>query len=653
MFAVHSHNVIDSAMSRRFLFVIPAAIACVLFFNAPASAQMYEGRRLVKASLVADTDAIVPGKPFTVGLLLDMASGWHTYWEYPGDAGIPTSIQWTLPPGFKAGEIQWPIPEKENDEGDLQSYVYTDEVLLMIEITPPAKIDAKEITLAGKASWLVCEKICVPGGSDVSLTLPVAAQSRPANADLFAKYRAQLPIIGDKDFEYQWKNGKDTAELGFQVPAGAASPAKADFFPLPAQGMTIEHPVVTPGDKGAWASIKIDSGSPDQLSGIAVREEGTSGKCWLVPPLKSAPPPAGQASNPAAGAVIASAPASAAEVWRYLVLGFFGGMLLNIMPCVLPVITLKIYGFINQAGQSRKRIFELGLAYCAGVFAWFLGLAALIVKLGLNWSFQFQNKGFVFAMLVICLLFGLSLIGLFEAVLPGALNTKLAALAGKEGLGGAFVHGLFTTLLGSACTAPLLGPAIGFALSQPPEIIFSFFATIAAGMALPYFLLTANPGWMRFLPKPGMWMVRVKQVLGVLVLATAAWFGYVFFQQVTAKPAEFAPKLASALKSGRPVFVDFTADWCINCKYNEKVVLKSAAVQEAFKQDNVLLLTADWTNGDQEITKLLKQFGRAGVPAYVLYPADSPDHPIVLPELLTQQTVLDGLKEAQEKSSVN
>ena len=155
---------------------------------------------------------------------------------------------------------------------------------------------------------------------------------------------------------------------------------------------------------------------------------------------------------------------------------------------------------------------------------------------------------------------------------------------------------------------------------------------------------------MRFLPKPGMWMVRVKQSMGVLVLATAVWFGYVLFQQVAVKRDAFAPMLEAALKWGRPVFVDFTADWCINCKYNEKVVLKSAAVQEAFKNDNVLLLTADWSNGDQDITKLLKQFGRAGVPDYVIYPAGSPDHPMVLPELLTQQTVLEGLKQATKES---
>ena len=486
-------------MSRRFL---PAILACVFFFNAPVFAQMYEGRRLVKASLVADTSAIVPGKPFTIGLFLNMASGWHTYWQYPGDAGLPTSIEWDLPPGFKAGAIQWPIPEKESDEGDLQSYIYKDEVMLLVEVTPPAKIDAKQVPIGGKASWLVCSKICVPGEANVSLSLPVAAEGKPANVDLFAKYRALLPVIGDKDFTAKWNNGKDSAELQFNAtmprewsPSSPEGP-KVDFFPLPAPGMTVEHPVTTKGENGSRATVKIDSGSPDQLSGVVVLENGGMRKGWSVPAAKAAPPAAGaSSSNPASSTTVSmpAPPAPPGSLLRFLILGFFGGMLLNIMPCVLPVITLKIYGFINQAGQSRARILRLGLAYCAGVFAWFLGLAALIVAYGLNWSFQFQNKGFVFAMLVACLIFGLNLIGLFEIVLPTGLNTRLSALASKEGLGGSFVHGLFTTLMGSACTAPLLGPAIGFALSQPPAIIFSFFATIAAGMALPYFLLTLNP----------------------------------------------------------------------------------------------------------------------------------------------------------------
>jgi thiol:disulfide interchange protein DsbD len=619
----------------RFIFNALLALAILTGLRTPASAQIHNGVRVVEASLIADTDAIVPDKKFTAGLLLKMSPGWHTYWQYSGDSGIPTKIDWQLPPGFKAGEIQWPLPEKITEEGDLQTYAYRDEVLLLVEITPPEKIDDQKITLAAKASWLVCEKLCIPGKADLALALPVAAQSQSANDALFEKYRAQLPKVSAMPFTYKWKSKPDSAV--FQITGRNGYPRTTDFFPLPAPGMVIGHPEIY-RNNGDQITIPVTSGKSDQLAGVFIIGEGASRQGWFIPPQNSAPPSSFSALSPQPSALL-----------RYLLLGFFGGMLLNVMPCVLPVITLKIYGFINQAGQSRRRILELGLAYCAGVFAWFLGLAALIVVFGLNWSFQFQSKGFIGAMLVICVVFGLNLVGAFELMLPGKLNTKLAGAASKDGLGGAFVHGLFTTLMGSACTAPLLGPAIGFALAQPPPIIFSFFATIAAGMALPYFLLTLNPGWMKFLPKPGMWMVRVKQVMGVLVLATAIWFGHVLWRQVTAKPVAFKPALEAALKSGRTVFVDFTADWCINCKVNEKLVLDSASVQAALKNGDVYFLKADWTNGDADITALLKQFGRGGVPAYVIYPAKDAANPVVLPELLTQQIVLDALEKAAAK----
>ncbi|MGB8352280.1 MAG: protein-disulfide reductase DsbD domain-containing protein [Chthoniobacteraceae bacterium] len=634
-------------------------ILCAIFLALPAFAQQYQGRRLVEASLIADTDAIVPGKPFTVGLLLKMVPGWHTYWRYSGDAGLSTRIDWQLPPGFQAGEIQWPLPEKQTEEGDLQTYVYKDEVLLLVEIRPPATLDAKQITLPAKTSWLVCEKLCIPGHADLSLDLPVAAQNNPANAALFEKYRAQLPKTGKPPFPYKWSSQPGRAILDItgmdllNAPAPlltglTAKPPSTtiDFFPLPAPGMVIDHPQV----EKRKITVPITNGSPDQLAGVIAFSNGKVREGWYIPSQKSPPPTPAPASG-SSTATPATQPTG--SLFSYLVLGFLGGMLLNVMPCVLPVITLKIYGFINQAGQSRARILELGLAYCAGIFAWFLGLAALIVGFGLNWSFQFQNKGFIAALLVICVIFGLNLLGAFEVLLPAGLNSKVVALASKEGLGGAFVHGLFTTLMGSACTAPLLGPAIGFALAQTPIVIFAFFATIAAGMAFPYFILTVNPSWMRFLPRPGMWMVRIKQVMGVLVLATAFWFGYILYQQVAVTRDAFAPMLKTALASGRTVFVDFTAEWCINCKVNEKGVLRSDTVQQAFKDDNVLLLKADWTNGDPDITKLLKQFGRAGVPAYVIYPAGAHDQPMVLPELLTRQIVLDNLNTAQKKTSKN
>ena len=524
-------------MTKRLL------ILAMTFLLGSLSAQAVETP--VSARLLADTTALIPGKPFTLGLLLKMDPGWHTYAREPGDSGFPTRIEWDLPPGFHAGEIQWPTPLKKTEPGDLKVNIYEQEVLLMVEITPPTQLPSGFTTLRCKARWLGCKESCIPGMSILSIMLPVGKKAEPSHLDLFQSYRAQIP-------------------------AGE------------------EHQTV-----------------------------------------------------------ISSTPFL---FFKYLLFAFLGGMLLNIMPCVLPVITLKIYGFIQQSGQSRRRIFQLGLAYCSGVFAWFLGLAALIILFGLNWSFQFQSKFFILIMFIICFIFGLNLIGLFEFLLPNSLNAKLVGFSSKKGISGAFVHGLFATLLGSACTAPLLGPAIGFALAQPPPVVLSVFASIATGMALPYFLLTLNPGWLRFLPRPGIWMVRVKQGMGLLVLATAAWFGVILFHQLIAQPDHFSQTLNTALKSGQIVFVDFTAEWCINCKVNEKTVLESAAIRRAFEKNKVKFLKADWTNGNPEITQLLKQFGRAGVPLYVIYPANGVGTPIVLPELLTVQTVLDSLGKVEIKN---
>ena len=393
------------------------------------------------------------------------------------------------------------------------------------------------------------------------------------------------------------------------------------------------------------------------------------------------------------------------------------------MPCVLPVIALKIFGFVQQAGEHPRRVFRLGLAFVGGVFAFFLGLATLIAVLrangvGLNWGFQFQHVGILVTLIALVFVFGLNLLGVFEITLAGGAASKLSELSSREGYSGAFLHGMFTTLLGTSCTAPFLGAVLGFAFVAPAHIVFLIFTAIAAGMSLPYFLLTANPAWMRFLPKPGMWMERLKQFMGfimlgvvvwllgvlgqsrgiepliavssfLLVLGVACWIygvlagrfvswliigalltgGYFVFldgkldaapkSADTAGPTEAggltwqpwsAERVAEATAKGQPVFIDFTADWCLNCKYNEKFVINSEPVRAALKQKNVLTLKADWTNGDADITALLRKYGRAGVPVYLLYPGGNAE-PILLPEILTQAAVLGELDKLKNCSS--
>jgi thiol:disulfide interchange protein len=253
-------------------------------------------------------------------------------------------------------------------------------------------------------------------------------------------------------------------------------------------------------------------------------------------------------------------------------------------------------------------------------------------------------------MVVILLLFSLNLLGIFEIVLPSRFQGKVAAASDREGYTGTFFHGVFATLMATPCTAPFLGPALGFALAQPAPVVFGMFGSIAAGMSTPYAVLAVKPAWLRYLPKPGMWMVRLKQALGVLLLGTVIWLGSVLYKQITSRPQPFAPQLARALSTHKIVFVDFTADWCANCKVNERLVLRSPEVQAAFMQHDAIILTADWSTGEQDITDLLTKFGRAGVPCYVVYSSNG--HATVLPEAITREIVLHALDQAASPPSV-
>ena len=678
----------------------------------PLAAQNYQGKELVKASLVADTSAIVPGKPFTVGLLLRMAPGWHTYWKYSGDAGLPTEIKWNLPPGWKVSEIQWPIPLKTIDPGDILTYGYQDEVLLIQEISPPAKIDTSAVKLSAQADWLVCEKICIPGSANLALELPTSTLGEPKNTELLARYRRLLPQMfpDSKTATASWSRaGKD---LDLKISGEQIANYKTlDFFPVPKGNTVVGHPSVE-SRTGNTISFKIPIESADEslssMPGLIVfaqDENGSDRSAWEL-----------------AGTQIAAATSIAQPshgLATFLLFGFIGGFILNLMPCVLPVISLKIFGFIKHAGQDRRGIFRNGIAFIAGIFVWFIGLALLLIALKsaghqITWAAQFTNPYFVLTLSVIVLVFALDLFGVFEITLPQALTHRMLDSADREGEAGSFFQGLFATALATPCTAPFLGTAIGFAFTQSSAVILLMFVAVAAGMSAPYFLLSAQPAWMKFLPQPGPWMVHVKQFMGFLLLATLLFLLYVLGAQrglegaiwascfllviaiacwmkgafivPTASPFKrgfvlvvmlllllgsgfyfigdkfqssridivqsaaggdwqaFTPeRLQSERDQGHAVFVDFTAAWCLTCKFNEKAVLENSEVRDSFQRHGVVKMRADWTNGDPVITKLLQQFGRPGVPLYVLYPGRSQE-PIVFPELLTKNILLDKLE---------
>lgn len=697
--------VVAAVCDRRTLLLL---LSSFFFLASPSSAQLHQGQKLVEASLLADTTAIVPGQPFRLGLLLRMAPGWHTYWENPGDSGLATTFDPQVPEGFQAGPIVWPLPKRIVEPGDIQVYAYKDEVLLVRTVTPPAAITAPDANITAKSSWLVCEAICIPGKAEVQLALPVANAAEAANTELFAKFAALTPSSEAPPFAASWTATPSGWNLGIRNATGAK---RADFYPFADDKHPVGHTAARDLADGA-ADLAIPVAASAPVRGIVVLENGDR-RGWII-----------ESGNAAAPDNSKQKPAAKNALWTYLLFGFLGGFILNLMPCVLPVISLKIFGFMRQAGDSRAEILKHGLAFTAGIFLWFLGLAAVIIALKsagheVTWAFQFQNPWFNFVIGAVVFLFALNLFGVFEIVLPGRAAQGIAEAGSHGGLTGSFAQGILATLLATPCTAPFLGTALGFAFSQTSLVILAMFASIAAGMAFPYLLLSAQPGWMKFLPKPGAWMERLKQFMGFPLAATLLWLLYVIGQQrgtdaviwasaaylclalaawlygaflgplssgraktlatlgiilslllgigyfagnLFARSAATLPEKSAAvatdgipwvpysetelqrlLAEGKPVFLDFTADWCITCKFNMRTAIDTKAVREAFARLGIVPMLADWTNSNPEITSKLAKFDRVGVPFYLFYPPGRADNPVILPELLTEQIVLRAI----------
>jgi len=482
-----------------------------------AQAQIYQGKQLVQADALANVSAVVPGEPFLVGVRLKMQPHWHTYWKYPGDAGIPTDIKWELPEGWRAGSIQWPIPLKLQEPGDIQIYGYHDEVLLIQKIAPAKNFTSPTVKLSAKVNWLVCEKICIPGDTVVTLSLPSAPTNSPANTDLFARFQKQLPGSPGTNFSASWKSDATGLVLNVTQPELAKFPS-VEFFPSPPENVAVGHPRLESHEGGAYTfRIPLDNAKQDfkSLPGLIVFGNATDApdrSAWDV--------------SVGSEKATANENSTSRDVVRFLVFGFIGGFILNLMPCVLPVISLKIFGFVQQAGQSRGRIFRSGLAFIAGIFVWFLGLALVLVIIKSAggqpvWAAQFTNPYFVLFMSAVVLVFALNLFGVFEINLPQWLSRRAVAAEGSmHGDAGSFFQGVFATVLATPCTAPFLGTALGFAFTQSAIVILLMFGSIALGMSAPYFLLSAQPAWLKFLPKPGPWMMRLKQLMGFLLIAT-------------------------------------------------------------------------------------------------------------------------------------
>jgi thiol:disulfide interchange protein len=652
-----------------------------------------DGNELVKASLISDASSIAPGQKFRVGILYHIEPGWHIYWKHAGDSGIPTKIEWRLPEGFKAEDLQWPIPVREKEPGDLEVFDYANEVLLFATVVAPQNLPASPVEIGAKTDWLVCQTSCVPGSAQLSLQLKTGTASGSDAGQIFDKYTALLA----KSLPSDWKVTFTRAGKNLQLQVtGVPNNTPIDFFPVPPEEAALGH-VVSSGNQ---LTIPIDSEPQpiSKLGGVLVVGSGDSRTGYVIEPTVAS---IGSIQAPAVSVSFAS-------ILQILGLAILGGLILNVMPCVLPVISLKIFGFVSEAGERPDKAFRLSMAFSLGILTCFAVLAVVAIFLRaagaqVGWGFQFQDYRFVVAMACVVFAFALNLFGVYEFSVSAKSTGGLAKLASGTGYNAAFFQGVFATILATPCTAPFLGTASAFAFAQPAWVTFLVFMFIGLGMASPYLILAINPKWLHYVPKPGRWMLHVKQFMGFLLIATLLWLVWVLGQMkglnavislgavllviaivawikgsfwtpvssirtkisaaismalivllaagaygFLAKPSQLTwakfsrSSLDQAVASGRPVFVDFTADWCITCKTNERFAIDTPQVREAFSKRQVILLKADWTNGDKEITEILRQHGRAGVPMYLVYPGGS-NEPILLSEIISSQTILDAL----------
>ncbi len=516
---------------------LAALLVALVSTSAPAAA--------TRATLVLSASAVKPGDTITAALRLEMASGWHTYWKNSGASGIPTTINWELPKGVTAGEISWPVPEKYvpekvDDDGkaipgsldfEQTTYVLHDEAVLLVPLTFAADAPLGKLEVKALVKWLECQVNCVPGKQDVAASVEVATATTPSNeAASFAGWNARLPKDGGALApQARWDGGITNQTRALLIEWRRSDQTSAwDFFPNQNDDFELQHPtelISTNNEAVVLRKLVTISGAtwPKEISGVLVQKRAGQTEGYLTRLTIS-----GDAAV-ATGPVDGSAPVKEKKpLWLWLIYAFVGGLILNIMPCVLPVIALKILGFVGQAKEAPGRVRALGLVYAAGVLVSFLVLASVIIAIKAaghkaGWGMQFSNPQFIVGMAALITLVALNLFGLFEVTLGGRALGAAGELASQHGASGAFFNGVLATVLSTPCSAPFLGAALGFAFSQPAAIIVLIFLTVGLGLAAPYVILSWQPAWLKFLPKPGAWMEKFKLAMGFPMLVTAVW----------------------------------------------------------------------------------------------------------------------------------
>lgn len=664
-----------------------------LLLSAPAHAQM-PPEHVVHASLVAEQDSIIEGRPFWLGVRLETPPDWHTYWENPGDAGLATSLNWILPEGFTAGTIDWPAP-KRLSEGPLTTYSYQGSVFLPVLITPPATLDSSEsYTFKVHAEWLVCKEICLPETAEMMITLPAADHASPsAFASAFAVHRQQKPVTLQMPLNYQLNDKTLTLMLPVHDHVKAAS-----FFPR--QGNLVRNDTqrfATESNLLQLSVPRMDNAEGVPGSGIVSVETAQGAKHYEVT-LASTPQAGTNNGTPAFAAI--------------LLFAMLGGLILNLMPCVLPVLSLKALAIVKKSGAEHTAVVRQGVAYTLGVLVSFTTVAGILIGLqqggeAVGWGYQMQSPVFVGCLAYLLFLVGLNLSGVFE--LPVLWGNVGSDVTNEASVRGSFFTGVLATAVATPCTAPFMASAVGVALTLAPLQALLVFEALGFGLALPFLLISLFPALRGFLPKPGAWMNSFRQFLafpmyasviwllwvltlqtgasgmavalsGMLAIITIIWMKPLFsdathyhrgaavayvlmfavtlpmlakldptahvkmMEKMAIEEVPYTPQALQKLRDeGKAVFVDATAAWCITCQVNARVAIHTERTMQAFHDHGITLMVADWTRRNDDITAFLSGFGYKGVPLYVFYPAKG--EPKVLPQLLTEDSVIEAIKE--------
>ena len=712
-------------LMRRLRGALPALLLALLLApaaSAPAAAATgpWQANEQGRLRLIAASEAAGEADTLQLGLHFQLEPGWKIYWRSPGDAGYPPQVDWGGSQNLSTAELMWPVPHRFELFG-LQTFGYGDEVVL------PVRAQVREpgapVHLRAKVEYLTCAEICVPREETLELALPAGPADASRQAFLVNQFMTRVPGQGAEA-----GLGLERAVLTRTGERPVLSVAVRSAFALDSPDVIVEGPrgfrfgkpetSLRADAKQAVLRVPVERGAQADgpLAGTRLTLTVFDGKRGLEREVVARPGSLGEAGGgliPGLGR--GAPPAGPLALAGMLGIALLGGLILNLMPCVLPVLSLKLLSVVGHGGGERRRVRAGFLASAAGIVFSFLVLAGVAVALkaagmAVGWGIQFQQPAFLVAMTLVITLFAANLFGLFEVHLP----QRLAALAGSghgHGLGGHFATGVFATLLATPCSAPFLGTAVGFALARGVVEIGLIFLALGIGLALPYLLVAALPQLATRLPRPGPWMVTLRRILGLALVATAGWLvsvlaaeggltaalvvgalmlavlavlwlrSYVEPAWRRAVPAlvlvlavaAFAapptlrtahtpaapPRTAGAWQSldtgrietlvadGRVVFVDVTADWCITCQVNKSLVIDTETVQRELGRDGVVTMRGDWTRPDERISDYLASFGRYGIPFNAVYGPGAPQG-IALPELLTKQTVLEALERARD-----